>query len=223
MAISVLFCNVLWYHKVIRGRIQVKWKLSLKIGFRQCTGWCSIEKAICLGSKKSTYKLIFSAQSTNHWQPRVLFPIAIWPAPALSLPRSHFSSFWVDKFTQACLSSSDPADRETEANTCSPVFGLWSRYFPQYVDLARTTALSESKTSSHNTGIPQLFQPSTNQKQTLACLFLEFEVDIYEDRCLFSWPFSQPQCLLRRSHQSWGKRCMISLFFVLIAANYTGL
>ena len=123
---------------------------------------------------------------------------------------------------QEYLSNSNPADQGTEANTCSSVFGLWGRYFPQYVDLARTPALSESKTSSHNTGIPQLLQPSTNQKQTLACLFLEFEVDIYEDRCLFSWPFSQPQCLLRRSHQSWGKRYMISLFFVLFAANYIG-
>ena len=80
--------------------------------------------------------------------------------------------------TQEYLSNSNPADQGTEANTCSSVFGLWGRYFPQYVDLARTPALSESKTSSHNTGIPQLFQPSTNQRQTLACLFLDFDLDI---------------------------------------------
>ena len=42
----------------------------------------------------------------------------------------------------------------------------------------------------------------------------------YEDRCLFPGPFRQPQCPLWRSHQSWGKRCMISLFFVSFSANY---
>ena len=78
---------------------------------------------------------------------------------------------------QEYLSNSNPADQGTEANTCSSVFGLWGRYFPQYVDLARTPALSESKTSSHNTRIPQFFQPSSNQRQTLACLFLDFDLD----------------------------------------------
>ena len=39
-------------------------------------------------------------------------------------------------------------------------------------------------------------------------------------RQTLAWPFSKPRCLLRGSHQSWGKRCMISLFFVIFSANY---
>ena len=172
-------------------------------GREQSGGWDGQAKKQFGEVPKIPPLLIFSAQSTNYLQTRALFSTATWPA--LSLPRSHFSSFWlVDKFTQACLSSSSPADRGTEANTRSSVFGLWSRDFPQYVDLARTHSsfwVKDKFTQHKNTSVIPT-QLGEGQRQTLA------------------WPFSKPQCLLRSSHQSWGKRCMISLFFVIFSANY---
>ena len=132
--------------------------------------WSS-EKAIWRGSKNSSPAHIFSSKYKLFADKGSVFDCNMTRSIFASLALQLFlSSRQVHTSLPQLLQPSWPRD----SLFC---FGLWSRDFPQYVDLARTPALSESKTSSHNTRIPQLFQPSTNQRQTLACLFLDFDLD----------------------------------------------
>ena len=75
-------------------------------------------------------------------------------------------------------------------------------------------------TQHKNTSVfPTQLQPEANACLSVFGLWFGY-FPKYGDRCLFPGPFRQPQCHLWRSHQSWGKRCMISLFFVIFSANY---